>query len=134
MATTDVRLYTAIAGADLAETDYCLLLKWENDGGEAKAVKVTAATDPVIGTYFMRGKSEDGDAISVAKLEGIIKCVAQEAITAGEVVTPHTNGKVNGSPTLAAVTTGGMAIGTAMKSAVADEVFPVWADPLAGSA
>ena len=135
MATTiSTPLYTAVAGADLVEADYCKLLKWENDGGEAKAIKVTATTDTVIGLYAMRGPASDGHAISVMKLQGVIKCVAQSAITAGQVVAPHTNGNVVGVASLADIPTGGMAIGTAMKTATAGEVFPVWADPLAGSA
>ena len=86
MATTSAKIVTLLAGEDFTAADYALLVKLENDGGVAKAVKVTAAADDAIGVYS-GGKEDDGNEVSIWHIDSseIVVCRAQEAITAGEL-------------------------------------------------
>ena len=131
---TSVCPITAVAGAAFTADDYCHLVRLDNTADGARAIKVAAVTDSIIGVYAMQGPAAVGDEISIWPLAGILKMEAAEAITAGEVVTPHTDGTVNGQSNLAGIGTGGMGVGVAMKSATVGERFPVWAMPIAGSA
>ena len=134
MATTNAYIETGVAGAAFTADDYCKLVRITVEDGIGKMIKVTTATDTVAGVYAMSGPAAKDDEISIWPLHGVIKCIAQEAITAGEVVTPHTNGNVNGQSNLAGIASNGIGIGVAMKSAAAGEIFKVWAMPLAKSA
>ena len=131
---TSVKPITATAGAAFTAADYCHLVRLDNTADGARAIRVGAVTDSIIGVYAMQGPASEGDEITIWPLHGIVKMEANEAITAGEVVTPHTNGKVNGQSNLAGIATGGMGVGVAMKTAAVGERFPVWAMPIAGSA
>ena len=129
---TNVCPLTAIAGAAFTADDYCLLVRFTVEDGISKAIKVTTDRDTVAGVYALAGPAAKDAEISIWPLTGgsILKVRAEGAITAGEVVTPHTNGKVNGQSNLAGIPANGMGIGVAMKTAVADEIFPIWAMPV----
>ena len=133
---TNVCPLTAIAGAAFTADDYCLLVRIQGENGVGKMVKVTTATDTVAGVYALAGPAAKDDEISIWPLTGgsVLKVKAAEAITAGEVITPHTDGRVNGQSNLAGIGTGGIGIGVALKNAAVDEIFPIWAMPIAGSA
>ena len=135
-------MFTGIAGEALAATDYGRLLKFEDDGGEARVIKATALTDPIVGIYAENGAHADGDPVSFWALGngGVVKCRAGEAIKAGDIVATGTDARVIGIGTtsalgtLANIPTGGMAIGFALETAAVNQVIPVMLQSLAGSA
>lgn len=125
-----------IAGEDL-RSDVYEILKFEDDGGVAKVIKCTAATDLVIGILGENPDSEattDGEMVPVVLLQGIVKMKAGAAITAGELIVPDTTpGRVAGVANLGAIAADSMAFGVALQTAADGDIFEVLAMPMAGS-
>lgn len=130
---------TLIAGEDLrlaSAGGVFSLLKFENDGGIAKVVKVTAVTDVAIGVLAEEPRTDvttDGQAVSVVMLasggRGMMKAGA--TITAGQlVVSDTTAGRVAGVADIAAMVADSMSVGIALESAVDGDIFEVYLQPM----
>lgn len=126
---------TLIAGEDL-RGDVYELLQFENDGGVAKVIKVTAVTDTAIGILAEEpddAATTDGQAVSVVMLGsgGRAMVKAGATITAGQlVVSDTTAGRVAGVADVAALVADSMAIGIALESAVDGDIFEVLLQPM----
>lgn len=129
--TTAVNL---IAGEDL-RGDVFELLKFENDAGVAKVVKTTAVTDTAIGVLGENPRSDattDGQTVPVVLLGGVVMMKAGAAITAGNLVIPHTTaGTVSGVANSGALPVDCMAVGVALRTAAVGDIFDVLALPIA---
>jgi hypothetical protein len=123
-----------IAGEDLRDDLHCLLA-FEDDSNVAKVIKAASATAVGIGVLAENPRSDvstDGYTVPVTLLKGIVKMIAQGTITAGEIIIPTTTaGKVEGVANTGALAADQMGLGIALVSAVADDVFPVLAMPIA---
>ncbi|ADK73474.1 hypothetical protein RDJLphi1_gp73 [Roseobacter phage RDJL Phi 1] len=129
---------TLIAGEDL-RGDVYELLQFENDGGVAKVIKVTAVTDTAIGILAEEpdaAATTDGQAVSVVMLGsgGRAMVKAGATITAGQlVVADATAGRVAGVADIAALVADSMAIGVALESAVDGDIFEVLLQPISSA-
>lgn len=136
MSYESTRAVTLIAGEDL-RGDVFELLQFENDGGTAKVIKTTAVTDTAIGILAEGPDSAattDGQAVSVVMIAGGGRAMVKAGgnITAGQLVVADavTPGRVVGVANIAALVADSMAIGVALESAVAGDIFEVLLQPM----
>lgn len=140
MSYESTRAVTLIAGEDLRTEGVYSLLKFENDGGTAKVVKVTAVTDTAIGILAegpYSDASTDGLAVSVVMLASGGRAMMQAggAVTAGQLVVSDTDaGKVVGVADIDALAANSMAVGVALESAVDGDIFEVYLQPMTAAA
>lgn len=128
-----------IAGEDL-RGDVYQLLKIENDNGVGKVVKTTAATDTPVGILAEDPRTDattDGENVPVVLISagGVALVTAGGTITAGQLLVADsgTPGTVVGVADQASLAADVTAIGIAVESAVANDIFRFVAMPLTSS-
>lgn len=99
----------------------------------ARTVIKTAATNDVVVGVVAESVASGSD-VPVALLQGIVEVIAGTGgVTAGELCVPDATGTVTGVADLPTLAVDQMAVGIALNTAVAGEVFEMLAQPISGA-
>lgn len=136
--TKSATIVSMLAGESL-DGDIYEILTVENDGGVAKVVKSTAATQVIVGVLaedLGSTLAADGKVVPVYTIAhgGIIPMKAGHAVTAGEIAVSYgatTPGTIDGVANLGALGVDQMGIGIILESGVAGDIVSVLAMPIA---
>lgn len=139
MSFESTRAVNMIAGEDL-RGDVFKLLTISNASGVGRVVKTTAPANVAVGFLAEEPRKDaatTGETVPVVIIAsgGVGNAIAGANVTAGQVVVAHaTAGTVTGVASVAAMADDSTAVGIALESAVAGDVFRVLMQPMTSSA